>query len=173
MKKAKEKIEKSLANNYYLWTREWSYKGVKPRIIAEKYMFNSKTTANETESLKDYKFYCFNGEPQYLYVSHQMDNHSKARVSFVDKDWKKAPFGRTDYKEFEVLPEKPQHFEDMLKLARILSKNIAFLRVDLYEINDKIYFGELTFFDQGGFDTDITLETDLKWGELMDLDKIK
>ena len=169
---AKAKIERSLKKNYYWSSREWPYKNVPPRIIAEKYMFNSKTTANETESLKDYKFYCFNGEPQYLYVSDQMDNHSKARVSFVDKDWKKAPFGRTDYKEFEVLPEKPQHFEDMLKLARILSKNIAFLRVDLYEINDKIYFGELTFHPCAGFMPFKPKEWDEKLGEMISLPSI-
>lgn len=64
LKKAKEKIEKSLANNYYLWTREWSYKGVKPRIIAEKYMEDQ-----ETGELRDYKFFCFNGEPKLMFVA--------------------------------------------------------------------------------------------------------
>lgn len=166
---AKEKIEKSLKRNYYWSGREWPYKNVPPRIIAEKYMSDSQETNGEEESLKDYKFYCFNGEPQYLYISDHMDDHTKARISFANKEWEKAPFGRTDYKEFEKLPEKPQHFQDMIKLTRILSEKMPFLRVDLYEINNQIYFGELTFHPCSGFMPFKPEEWDEKLGELISL----
>lgn len=166
---AKEKIEKSLKRNYYWSGREWPYKNVPPRIIAEKYMSDSQGTNGEEISLKDYKFYCFNGEPQYLYISDHMDDHTKARISFANKEWEKAPFGRTDYKEFEKLPEKPQHFQDMIKLTQILSEKIPFLRVDLYEINNQIYFGELTFHPCSGFMPFKPEEWDEKLGELISL----
>lgn len=105
----------------------------------------------KSESLRDYKFYCFNGEPKYLYVSDNLENHARAKISFADCEWNKAPFGRTDYKGFDELPEKPELFEKMKLVTKELSKDIPFLRVDLYEINKKIYFGELTFYPCSGF----------------------
>ncbi|MDK4377291.1 ATP-grasp fold amidoligase family protein [Enterococcus faecium] len=144
--KAKTKIEKSLSNNYYISGREWPYKNVKPCIIAEEYLEDSKGST----CLTDYKFYCFHGTPHYLYVSTGMEDHSTARISFLTLDWKFAPFGRADYKEFETLPEKPERLEDMIEIAKKLSAGTKFLRVDLYEINGKIYFSELTFFPCSG-----------------------
>lgn len=146
IEKAKTKINKSLKRNYYYSGREWPYKNIKPRIIAEKYMQKGNCL-----ELKDYKFYCFNGEPRYLYVSEGLENHHTASISFLDMNFEKAPFGRSDYKQFEILPEKPKKFEEMKDLARILSKDIIFLRVDFYEIEGKIYFGELTFCPCSGF----------------------
>lgn len=166
---AREKIEKSLKQNYYWSGREWPYKNVPPRIIAEKYMSNNQEKDNEGTSLKDYKFYSFNGEPQYLYISDNMDDHKKARISFATMEWEKAPFGRTDYHEFKELPEKPKHFEDMVKLVRVLSEDHSFLRVDLYEINNNIYFGELTFHPCAGFMPFKPEEWDNRLGQLITL----
>jgi uncharacterized protein YqgQ len=101
--------------------------------------------------LIDYKFYCFNGVPRYLYVSQGMDNHKTARVSFLTMDWERAFFGRDDYSEFEMIPPKPGRFEDMKQIAAVLSQGIDFLRVDLYEINGEVYFSELTFSPCCGF----------------------
>lgn len=166
---AREKIEKSLKQNYYWSGREWPYKNVPPRIIAEKYMSNNQEKDNEGISLKDYKFYSFNGEPQYLYISDNMDDHKKARISFATMEWEKAPFGRTDYHEFKELPEKPKRFKDMVKLVRVLSENHSFLRVDLYEINNNIYFGELTFHPCAGFMPFKPEEWDNRLGQLITL----
>lgn len=139
-------INHYLNRNYYNSGREWPYKDVKPRIIIEQYMEDK-----HSKSLKDFKFYCFNGEPKYLYVSEGLENHKTARMEFFDMGFNSAPFAREDYKTFESKPKKPIHFEKMKELSRILSKGIPFLRVDFYEINGVIYFGELTFSPCSGY----------------------
>lgn len=161
---AKKKIEKSLKRNYFLIHREWPYKNVKRRIIAEKYMEDSKTS-----ELRDYKFYCFNGEPKFLYVSEGLADHSTAKLSFLNMDWTFAPFRRNDFQNFDNLPEKPQNYENMCELAGQLSKNIPFLRVDLYEINGKIYFSELTFSPGAGFTKFYPEQWDYTLGEWIKL----
>ncbi len=105
----------------------------------------------ESFGLTDYKFYCFNGSPKFLYVSKGLENHSTARISFVTMDWQLAAYERADYLPFETLPSKPSQFDKMVELCKTLSKGHPFLRVDLYEIGSKIYFSELTFSPCGGF----------------------
>ena len=163
-----KKIEKSMKTNYYKGGREWPYKNVKPQIIAEEYMEDISGNG-----LTDYKFYCFNGVPKYLYVSNGMDNHETARLSFLTMNWEKAPFGRSDYLEFEVLPPKPTKFDEMVKIAKSLSGGHPFLRVDLYEINNKVYFSELTFSPCGGFMPFVPEEWDAKLGEMVNIRKVK
>lgn len=143
---AKDKLRHFYNRNFYSLHREWPYKNITPRIIAEKYMQNG----NDQE-LKDYKFFCFNGVPKLLYISEGLSDHSTAKISFADMDYKIAPFKRSDFKPFEKLPDKPINFEKMKELAKILSKDISFIRVDFYEINKKIYFGEFTFSPCAGF----------------------
>jgi len=170
IKDAKKKINKSLKSNFYYKGREWPYKNVKPRIIAEKYMATS-----EQKELIDYKFFCFNGIPKYLYVSEGLSDHSTAKMSFADMGYNKAEFYRKDYKPFGKLPPKPKNFEKMKELAEVLSKNICFLRVDFYEIGKKIYFGELTFFPCSGYVPFEPEEYDKILGDMLDLpvDKIE
>lgn len=144
-KSAQKKINKSLKNNYFYWGREWPYKNVKPRIIAEEFL------NVDSVGLVDYKFYCFDGEPKFLYVSQGLDNHKTASISFLTLDWKFAQYKRSDYKSFEVLPKKPNNYDEMIEISKKLSKGFPFLRVDLYEYNDKIYFSELTFSPCSGF----------------------
>lgn len=161
---ARKKIEKSLKQNYYYTCREWPYKDVKSRIIAEEYMENK-----EGKGLTDYKFYCFDGEVPYLYISEGLEDHSTARISFLTADWQFAPFGRSDYAPYEELPEKPQTYEQMLEFAKLLSKGHKFLRVDLYEINGQVYFSELTFYPCGGYMPFKPQEWDLKLGSYIKL----
>ena len=137
--KAKTNITHSLKADFYAYWREYHYKNVKRKIIAEQYMEDSLGT-----SLTDYKFYCFDGEPKFLYVSYGFENHEITTVSFVDLDWKPMPFGRNDYKPMKTLPPKPAHFDEMIEIAKKLSAGHSFLRVDLYEINNTVYFSELT-----------------------------
>lgn len=141
---AKRKINMCLKKNYYYGGREWPYKNIQPRIIIEKYM------CENNESMIDYKFFCMNGEPRFLYVSQGLENHATAQISFLTMDYKLAPFKRKDYRGFDEIPKKPFMYEKMQELAMILSKNIPFVRVDFYEINKKIYFGELTFYPCSG-----------------------
>ena len=146
MEKARTVLTESLHRDYYRVAREWPYKDIPRKIIAEKLMFDE----TQMSGLRDYKFYCFGGEPKFLYVSLGMDNHATARMSFLNLDWTFAPFRRRDYLPFEQLPPKPVNYEKMLELARKLSEGEPFLRVDLYEIEGKIYFSELTFTPCGG-----------------------
>ena len=138
---AKNKINKSLSVNYYHYGREWPYKNVKPRILAEKFMSDERNP----QSLIDYKFYCFDGEPKFLYISSGLEDHSTAHISFVTLDWDFAPYQRSDFASFDELPPKPERFDEMIEHCKKLSKGKSFLRVDLYEINDTVYFSELTF----------------------------
>lgn len=165
---AKKKINRSLKRNYYYSGREWPYKNVPRKIIAEQFMEDKNS-----KYLKDYKFFCFDGEVKFLYLSEGLDNHATAHISYVTLDWKQAPFYRNDYKPFDVLPPKPVNFDKMIQLAEVLSKDIPFVRVDFYEINEKVYFGELTFFTGSGFTKFIPNEWDSKLGEYIRLPEKK
>ena len=152
---AKAKIGKSLKQNYYLHGREWPYKDVKPRIIAEEYM---EDTAND--ALTDYKFFCFHGVPKLMYIS--KDRGNEPRTDFFDMDFNHLPIEVRD-PNAEIMPEKPKQFEQMRKIAGQLSEGIPHLRVDFYLINERIYIGELTFFHMSGF----TQIKPAEWNEKM------
>lgn len=144
--KAKEKINKSLNRNYYYINREWPYKNVSKKIIIENYLEDK-----DNEPLRDFKFFCFNGKPKFVYVSEGLENHETAKISFFDLDFNFMPFKRKDYKPFKKVPRKPKNLDLMIKFSEILSQDIPHLRVDFYEVNGKLYFGELTFFTCSGF----------------------
>lgn len=167
-KAAKAKIERSLKHNYFYHGREWPYKNVRPRILAEAYMQDG-----ENRDLRDYKFYCFDGVPRFLYISEGLEDHKTARISFVTCNWEFASYERSDYRPFDTLPKKPEKFDDMLNLAARLSSGHAFLRVDLYQINGKIYFSELTFSPCGGFMPFKDPQSDLEIGEMLKLPQKK
>lgn len=160
---AKNKINKCLNNNFYFYGREWPYKNIKPRIIAEQYISDKSSTTDK--GLTDYKFYCFNGKPLFLYVSQGLHEHSTAHISFLTINWEFAPFYRKDYKQFNTLPEKPSKFDEMKVIAEKLSYGHKFLRVDLYQVNEQIYFSELTFYPSSGFTLIDPPEWELKLGE--------
>lgn len=161
---AKKKINKALKNDYYVGSREWPYKDVPRRIMAEQFM----TNGDLDNGLIDYKFYCFNGEPRFLYMSEGLENHSTARISFLTLDWKFAEFGRSDYKPFAELPEKPDKFDEMLEIAEVLARNVKnFIRVDLYEIKGNVYFSELTFSPCSGMMPFQPEEWDKKLGDML------
>lgn len=164
----KKKLEKCLKRNYYNLGREWTYKNVKPRIIIEKYMATQKQP-----ELVDYKFFCFNGEPKFIYVSEGLSNHKTAKISFADMDYQKAEFYRKDYMPFEKLPPKPKNFEKMKELAKKLSKNIPFVRVDFYEIKNKVFFSELTFYPCSGYIPFEPEKYDKVLGDMLELPKEK
>ena len=140
-----KQLNRALKRRYYLASREYYYKDVKPRIVIEKMMRNE-----DGSGLIDYKFYCFHGEPKFLYVSSDFHDHSRTRVSFFNMDWSNAAFQRKDYKQLEKLPKIPENYHKMVEIAKQLSKDFPFVRVDLYEISGKIYFSEMTFSPCGG-----------------------
>ena len=163
---AKKKINKCLKTNYFWHGREWVYKNVKTQILAEAYMEDSNC-----RQLSDYKFYCFNGSVKCLYVSTGMEDHKTARMGFYDLDFVKLPFIRTDYLTFDKDPNRPEHFDEMIHMAEKLSAGFPFLRVDLYEINGKVYFSELTFIPCSGWMIVEPEEWDYKMGEWLQLPK--
>ena len=143
---AKTIIKSSLKRNYYYYAREWAYKDVKPRIIAERYM---KEENNDT--LTDYKVFCFNGEPKTVLTvvgGHDDENVTKRRM--YDTDWNLLPIGLHGKPFVNEPQEKPAQLEEMLKLAKVLCANIPHVRVDFYVIGGKVYFGEITFFHMSG-----------------------
>lgn len=167
-RKLRKEINKNLKNKFFYIAREWCYKNIKPRIIIEKYMEDKKN-----KEMTDYKFYCFNGVPKYLYVSKGLENHMTAKISFFDENYNFAKFKRTDYKGFEEKPEKPHQFEKMKELSEKLAEGIPFVRVDFYEVNGIIYFSEFTFFPCGGYMPFDPIEYDSILGDLIELPSTK
>lgn len=157
----------SLKRNFYAVTREWPYKNVKPRIIAETLL---ETT--DGEDLKDYKFFCFNGRVDSVMVCVDR-NIGKTKFYFFDEDWNllRINKGGLSVPEDFTMP-KPKGIDKMFKIALILSKGHSFVRVDLYNVSGKIYFGELTLFPDSGLDPNLLETTDLRWGELVKI-KVK
>lgn len=165
-KKLKKTVQKWLKRNYYLVHREWPYKNVKPRIIAEEYM------EDQIGELIDYKVYAFNGQCDYVMVCF---DRIKGETKFIyyDRNWNiKKEFSKDGIKYGDTIKiEKPKNLDKMFEFAEILSKNIPFVRVDFYESNGNLYFGELTFYPSAGFDNTRTkdcqeyLDKQLKVGE--------
>ena len=155
----RERFEKLLKTNYYTGSREWPYKNVKPRIIAEKHMEDK-----EDGELRDYKFFTFNGEPKVLYITQGRGNGSKTVADFYDMDFNHLSF-TIDHEMSKNPPHSPRNFELMKELARKLSENTPQLRVDFYEVNGKVYFGEMTFFHCSGLVPFKPNEWDKKFGE--------
>lgn len=146
---AKRGLKKALSYNYFHHYREWAYKNIKPLIIGEKYIDH-----NEKEGLIDYKFYCFNGKPKFLYLGRTLfKNGVKVQdlMTFLGIDYKPVPFSRPDHSALSYIPPKPSCFDDMLKIAECLSEGIPFVRVDLYWVHEHIYFSELTLYPGAGY----------------------
>lgn len=146
IKKAKRILRKSMSRNFYYMGFEWPYKNVKPRIIAEKYMEDTKT-----KELRDYKFFCFNGDVKALFIATERQKEGEdVKFDFFDVDFNHLPF-KQGHENARILPEKPLRFDEMKRLATILSKGLPQVRVDFYEVDGNIYFGEMTFFHHGGW----------------------
>ena len=143
---ARKKINKCLRRNFFFTGREWPYKNVKPRIIAESYLDNNGI------DLEDYKFHCFNGEVKFILVCRDRFSSNGLTEDFFDIEWNHLDVRRTNHPNSETEIKKPRNYEKMVELAMILSKNIPFVRVDFYDVNGKIYFGEVTFFPASGFE---------------------
>lgn len=143
MTAAKEKIQKSLRTNYYYHGREWPYKDVKPRILAERFLQEA------SGDLKDYKIMCFNGEPRCILVCAERSSAEGVKMSFFTPRWELMPLKRK-HPQIEGIVEKPEALEEMLSLAATLSKELPFGRVDFYEVAGRLYFGEITFFPASG-----------------------
>lgn len=149
----KNKISKSFSKNLHDETREWQYKNIPPRIMAEQLI-----ETNPGEPLLDYKFYCFDGEPRFIRVSADIAKGGSYEMDFYDAEWNHLDIQRKGRGVGKGMP-KPSQLEEMLSIARTLSKEFIHVRVDLYNVNGKIYVGELTFTTAAG----TGVFTDEKW----------
>lgn len=118
--------------------------------------------------MKDYKIFCFDGEPKFLYIS-DSPNHE---LVFLNTDWTEAEFGRSDYKPLTNIPPKPDNLNEMISIVGKLSEGFKFLRVDLYNVKGKIYFGELTFYPASGMGAFVPEEWDENLGGWIKLPSI-
>lgn len=164
---AKKKLENHLKRNHYLLSREWPYKNVKPRILAEVFLNPSNNS-----SFKDYKFYCFDGEPKVMYVS-MGKNEGNMTFDYFDMDYNVLNIERPNIKNSNKPSAKPRHFDTMIALARKLSHGFPHLRVDFFEVDNQVYVGELTFFQGGGLMPFIPRSWDYTFGEWINLEVAK
>ena len=157
-------IKKGLKRRYFWQNREWPYKDVSPRIIVEEYMED-----NKTRELRDYKYFCFDGVVKALFIASERQKQGEdTKFDFFDENYNHLPI-INGHPNATLIPEKPLRFEDMKSLAAKLSKGMPHLRVDFYEMNGKIYFGELTFFHWSGMVPFEPVEWDYKFGEWITL----
>ena len=158
-----QKMQNHMSINYYYPSREWPYKNVKPRIIAEKYINDA-----DTPDLKDYKFQVFNGTVQNCFVCSNRFMPQGLHVTFFDKNWTALNFTKHYPKESEHL-KKPRFFKEMIVISEQLSKDFPFVRVDFFETSSNFFIGELTFYPGAGFEKFTPSEWDEKMGNLIKL----
>ena len=164
IKAARKKINTSMQHNYFWGTREWPYKNVKPRIIAEQYMVDESGY-----ELKDYKLFCFDGSSKAMFIaSDRSKPDTETKFDFYDMEFKHLPFTNGHPNASHEI-KCPISFEKMKQLAEVLSKGIPHVRVDFYDINGTIYFGELTFAHWSGMVPFEPEEWDYKFGSWITL----
>lgn len=162
---AKRKIEKSLNSNFYYIGREYQYRNIKPMILCEKFISDNGNVP------MDYKIYCFNGVPDVILVCKDRFSKNTHRASyyFFDQEWQFQPLNKGDENIKKVDINKPKNLDEMIDIAKKLSKDFVFARIDLYNVDGKIYFGEITLSPNSGFDPDIKYETDLMFGQKLEI----
>lgn len=160
--KARLSLSHALKYNYYLKGREMPYRHIRPRIIAQKYLEEESGTG-----LKDYKFFCFNGRVGYIQVD--TGRFTDHRRNMYDRDWNLQEFEFQRKKESTKIIEKPTALKVMIGIAEELSKGFCFVRIDLYLVKDRIYFGEYTFHPDGGIGRFKPKEWNKKLGDMIEL----
>lgn len=163
---AVKKLKHWLHKDNYTKLCEWPYKGIKPVVMAEEYIGN-----DENPVPSDYKFFCFGGRAHFVMVCKGRDlGKKKPSYYYFDREWRFHPFNKVD-KDLPsgfTLP-RPENIDEMFHIADCLSRNEVHVRVDLYNVDGRIYFGEITYFNSSGYDNDITPETDSYFGSLIKL----
>ena len=172
IERVKQGLREGLAQDYYRTSREWPYKNVTRRIVGEKFMVDESNN-DPGKALIDYKVFTFNGQPRLIYVYQSAhttkgDKPVNTYCDVFDTEWNLLPI-RQNFENDPVTPAKPKHLQQMLELSRKLSAGIPFLRVDLYEINEAVYVGEMTFYSWAGFEPFHPEEWDYTLGTWLEL----
>ena len=156
-----KKLNKWLKRNWYYYGREWPYKNVKPRILIEEYMVDQKSN-----DLNDYKFFCFNGEPKFFKID--FNRFTSHQANYYDINGKIMKFGEKNFPpNYDLKIELPEKLNQMIDLSRKIAKNFLFVRIDFYQINNKVYFGEITFYPASGFGKFTSDEYDYEIGKYL------
>lgn len=163
-KAVKRKITTCLKRNFYYMGREWPYKDVKPRIIIEKYMIDESGC-----ELSDYKLMCFNGKVKCTYVCSNRNSDKGLNINFYDDLWRPLNVEWSIHPRNPKEIDKPFCYDEMVYIAERLSKDIPFVRIDFYQCNNKVYFGEMTFFPTSGFLSFKPQEFDETFGDMIKL----
>ncbi|HHX81325.1 MAG TPA: hypothetical protein GX692_09735 [Acholeplasmataceae bacterium] len=161
-KKEKRKFKIWLRTNHYYNSLEWVYKDIKPRIIVEKLI-----ETQDNKPPKDYKFFCFNGEPKYIFVASDRGENT-TKFDFYDLEWNHLAVKNHYPNSNEAIP-KPLKLQDMIEHSKVLSKGFPHVRVDFYMEKEKVIFGELTFFHFSGSEPFEPIDFDYKMGEYLEL----
>ena len=155
---AKKHLSDELATDYYKQKREWPYKNVKRKIICEQFMENTNG-----DELVDYKFFCFNGEPKLVMLNSNRFGEDGLKTDIYDINWSHMDMSVGHYPQVGDVFNKPKQFDEMVQASKLLSKDIPFVRVDFNVWNQKMYFGELTFFDAVRIGNYVEPGSDLFW----------
>lgn len=162
-KKLITKLEHGLKEDYYKLHREWPYKNVQHRILVEQYMEDE-----ETKELRDYKFLTFNGVPRIMFIATDRQSKTSTKFDYYDMRGNHLDL-KWVYPNADETPKIPVRFNEMIELAQIISKGTIHSRIDFYEINRKVYFGEITFFHQSGLARTFPNHWDRQLGEYINL----
>lgn len=161
---ARHRLSQAMKRNYYATYREWPYKYVKPRIIAEGYL------EGDGGDLKDYKVMCFNGEAKIIEVHENRFVEGKVHTqTFYDREWGIVPLTQVETVTVDRPSERPRQLDEILRLSELIAKDMYHVRIDWYIEGDKIYFGEITFFDGSGFESFSTPEMERMLGDMINL----
>lgn len=159
-------LKEGMRQDYYAAFREWPYKDIKRKILAETYI-----TPDDGRELIDYKLMCFNGRVKCSFVCSGRFSAEGLQATYYDRDWKTMPFkAREPRSKYPI--EKPVNYEEMIGLAERLSKDIPFVRVDFYEVKGKTYFGEMTFFTEAGYEQFEPVEWNKTLGDWITINKV-
>lgn len=161
--KVRKELKKGLSEDFYLKHREWPYMNVPRKIICEKYMIDD----SGENALTDYKFFCVNGDVDNVMVCTER-NSGKTKFQYYTREWQLIQVKRNT--SANPILEKPENMDQMFRIATALSQGFPFVRIDMYDINGSIYFGEMTFYPKGGWDPDLLQEANGRLGTLVDLD---
>jgi len=164
IRESKKKLKKWMRKNWYWFGREWPYKNVKPRIIIEKFMVDANS-----KQLKDYKLMCFNGSPKIIQVMSNRIN-GKYNLNHFSITWENLNFEQIGLVPSNEKIDKPKNLDRMVDFARELSKNIPFVRLDFYEINGELFFGEFTLYPVSGFHQFEDISSDVQLGNMLSID---
>ena len=158
------KLSYWLNRNYYFYGREWNYRDVPKKIVCEEFL-----NSDDGNDLLDYKIFCFNGKPTYIQVD--IDRFSDHKRNFYSPEWKSLNFSVL-YNQFLNKIEKPLTLNKMLEVATLLSEGIPFVRVDLYSVKNKVYFGEMTFYPGNGLEPFYPAEVNIEFGNKLDIERL-